>query len=336
MIASALLRSAAEDETSSPTASIVARDNIPVTAWQHPLPLPWRMSPAAEDTCFAHPAETELARILTYHGVRWVYEPTTFVLERDAAGNPALCFNPDFYLPDHNRYLELTTMRQAHVTRKNRKLRLLREQYPSVDAHILYRRDFERLVDRCRMRSDPHAVSIGDTLFSAEQIEGRVHEIATRFVGRDAPDVVVVLGVGGLPFAAELVGSLASHGVRPVIGGMSLVGADVTSTARRLRVHRGPRVTLDRRRVLVVTDVISTGLTADFAVRWLAGRGAGPIEVVAMVDRAAARMVALPVRASAFTVGDFIVAGRGMTVGGRYGELEDIVEVQRGGSGRAS
>jgi hypoxanthine phosphoribosyltransferase len=336
LIASATTGETVADAPLSLAAPGVGRNNMSETVWQHPLPLPWRRSPSAENTCFAHPAEAELARILTFHGVRWVYEPTTFVLERDAADNPMLCFNPDFYLPDHNRYLELTTMRQAHVTRKNRKLRLLRERYPSVDAHILYRRDFERLADRCRMQSNPDAAATGDTLFSAGQIDGRVREIAAQLEARDAPDVVVSLGVGGIRFASELVGSLASHGVRPMTGEMSLAGADVTSTARRLRVHRGPRISLHRRRVLVVTDVVSTGLTADFAVRWLAGRGAGPVEVVAMVDRAAARIVALPVRASAFTVGDVVLAGHGTTVGGRHGELADIVEVRRDGGGRAS
>ena len=329
LIASTLGTTAAEDDSLSLTAPSVARDNKPVTIWQQPLPWPWRTSPPAHDTRFVHPAERELARILTFHGVRWVYEPTTFVLERDDAGNPTLCFNPDFYLPDHNRYLELTTMRQAHVTRKNRKLRLLRERYPSVDARILYRRDFERLADRCRVQSHPDVAEAGDTVLRAEQIEGRVREIAAGCVGRDAPDAVVSLGVGGYRLAAELVGSLATHGIHPTTGEMLLAGADVTSTARRLRVHRGPRVALDRRRVLIVTDIVSTGLTADFAVRWLSSRGAGPVEVIAMVDRPAARILTVPIRASIFTVGDTMVAGHGMTVGGRHGELADIVEVRR-------
>ena len=307
----------------------VAHDNTMVTARQHPLPTAWRMSPAPELTQFVHPAEREVAGILTFHGVRWVYEPTTFVLERREDGTPTICFNPDFYLPDHNRYLELTTMRQAHVTRKNRKLRLLREQFPSVDAHLLYRRDFDRLAERFQLRTWPGATASGATRFTADEIGERVREIAAACTGRDAPEVVVALGPGAMRIAAEVVAELRELGVHPAVGEISLAGKDVASTAKRLRVHRGPRVPVDRRRVLLVTDIVSTGLTADFAVRWLRGRGAGRVEVVTLIDRAAARIVRLPIRGSAFTLDDAIVAGHGISVGGRLAERPDIVEVRR-------
>ena len=55
---------------------------------------------------------------------------------------------PDFYLPDHDVYLELTTMRQSLVTRKNRKIRKLRERYPDVKVKLFYKRDFERLAEK--------------------------------------------------------------------------------------------------------------------------------------------------------------------------------------------
>ncbi len=329
MIVSTLATSTVEGDGLSSAASSVARDNKAVTAWQHPLPLPWRKSPAPELTSFAHPAERELARILTFHGVRWVYEPTTFVLERDADGTPRLCFNPDFYLPDHNRYLELTTMRQAHVTRKNRKLRLLRERFPTVDAHLLYRRDFERLADRWRVQLHPDQVAIGATMFTASEIDDRVRTIASECVGREAPDVVISLGAGSPRFAVELGAAMGETGVAPEHAEISLAGAEVTSTARRLGVRRGPRVAIERSHVLLVTDIVSTGLTADFAVRWLTARGAGPVEIVTMLDRPAARIVTLPIRAAAFTVDDTIIAGHGIAVGGRHADLPDLVEVHR-------
>lgn len=321
---------ALDDQELSLTASSVAHDNGLVTAWQRPLPVPWRMSPGPESTRFAHPAERELARILTFHGVRWVYEPTNFVLKRDLDGNPSVCFNPDFYLPDHNRYLELTIMRQAHVTRKNRKLRLLRERFPTIDAHILYRRDFQRLADRGRARSGPETVTIGATLFTAPQIGARVRGIAAECVGRDAPEVVIALGQGSARFASELVAALTEHGVHPAVGEMSLAGGDGSSTDERLRVRRGPRVAFKRRRVLLVVDIVSTGLSADFATRWLSARGAGPVEVATLLDRPAARILAPPIRASAFTIDDGFVAGYGIALGGLLAEHPDIVEVHRG------
>jgi hypoxanthine phosphoribosyltransferase len=92
---------------------------------------------------FAHPVERELARIFDELGIPWQYEPTTFVLERNADGSVAKAFTPDFYLPEQEMYVECTTMRQKPTAKKNRKLRKLREQ--GVMVTVLYRRDFERL-----------------------------------------------------------------------------------------------------------------------------------------------------------------------------------------------
>jgi hypoxanthine phosphoribosyltransferase len=302
------------------------------TLWQRPLPPAWRRSPTPELTCFAHPAEQEVARILTFHGVRWVYEPTTFVLDRDAEGRPTLCFNPDFYLPDHNRYLELTTMRQAHATRKNRKLRLLRERYPTIDAHILYRRDFDRLATRYRPGLARGTFALGDVLIDADQIAEHVRRIAAERIGREVPDAVVSLGRGAAWFAAELVDELQAQGVYPGAGELTLAGSELTSRATRLRIRQGPRVAIDRRRVLLVADVVSTGLTADFAIRWLQGRGAGPIEVVTLIDRPAARIVRIPIRGKALEIDDTMVAGHGIAVSGYDSPVADIVEVRRTGA----
>ena len=95
---------------------------------------------------FAHPVERELARIFDEVGIPWEYEPTTFVLERHPDGSVAEAFTPDFYLPEQDMYVECTTMRQKLTSRKNRKLRKLREQ--GVLVTVLYRRDFQRLRER--------------------------------------------------------------------------------------------------------------------------------------------------------------------------------------------
>src|ERR1043166_7995094 len=86
---------------------------------------------------FAHPSEAEIARLLDFYGVRWEYEPRTFPLEWDAQGRPTLSFTPDFYLPDYDLYLEVTTIKPALANRKNRKVRLLREVYPEVQIKLL-------------------------------------------------------------------------------------------------------------------------------------------------------------------------------------------------------
>ncbi len=89
---------------------------------------------------FAHGSEREFARLLDFYGIAWEYEPVTFVLERDRAGRPVHAFTPDFYLPAFDRFVEVTTQRQRLVTKKNRKVRLLRALHPEVSISVVYQR----------------------------------------------------------------------------------------------------------------------------------------------------------------------------------------------------
>ena len=107
---------------------------------------------ATEPPRFANEAELEYAKILDYYGIPWLYEPHTFVLERDEEGRVIEAFTPDFYLPEQDLYLEVTVMKQSLVTRKNRKLRKLRQLYPEVRIKLFYERDFERLAARYGLR----------------------------------------------------------------------------------------------------------------------------------------------------------------------------------------
>jgi hypoxanthine phosphoribosyltransferase len=101
--------------------------------------------------CFAHEVERECAKLLDYYEIPWMYEPHTFVLEEGSDGRVVEAFAPDFYLPEQDLYVELTVMKQSLVTRKNRKLRKLRERYPGVNVKLFYRRDIERLAQRYRL-----------------------------------------------------------------------------------------------------------------------------------------------------------------------------------------
>jgi hypoxanthine phosphoribosyltransferase len=95
---------------------------------------------------FAHRSEAEFARILDFYGIRWEYEPRAFPLRWDDRGHVVESFNPDFYLPDLNLFIELTTLKQSLVTKKNRKIRRLRELYPDVNFKIFYGRDYRQLL----------------------------------------------------------------------------------------------------------------------------------------------------------------------------------------------
>jgi hypothetical protein len=95
---------------------------------------------------FAHGSEAEMARILDFYGVRWEYEPRTFPILWTLDGEVVESFSPDFYLPDLELFLELTTLKQRLVRKKNRKLRRLRELYPDVRIKLFYARDFRAMM----------------------------------------------------------------------------------------------------------------------------------------------------------------------------------------------
>ena len=97
---------------------------------------------------FAHPSEEEFARILDFYRIKWEYEPSSFAIDWDDYGEPSASFTPDFFLPDYDLYIELTTQKQALVTKKNRKVRRLRELYPEINIKVLYASDYKKLIEK--------------------------------------------------------------------------------------------------------------------------------------------------------------------------------------------
>ena len=95
---------------------------------------------------FIHPSEETFARILDYYGIEWEYEPRTFPLAWDEEGNVTEAFAPDFYLPEQDLYIELTTLRPELTNRKNRKMRRMQELYPSINVKLFKRRDIRNLM----------------------------------------------------------------------------------------------------------------------------------------------------------------------------------------------
>lgn len=99
-----------------------------------------------ESVAFSHPSEEEFARILDFYGIRWLYEPRVFPLEWDSEGNVVEAFTPDFYLPDFDLFVEITTQKQKLTWRKNRKIRKLKELYPEVKIKVIYARDYAHIL----------------------------------------------------------------------------------------------------------------------------------------------------------------------------------------------
>ncbi len=98
------------------------------------------------DHAFAHASEAEFGRILDFYQVAWEYEPQVFPILWDLDGNVLESFAPDFFLPELELFVELTTLQQRLVRKKNRKVRRLRELYPGLRIKLFYARDFRALM----------------------------------------------------------------------------------------------------------------------------------------------------------------------------------------------
>ncbi|MDP9471657.1 MAG: hypoxanthine phosphoribosyltransferase [Chloroflexota bacterium] len=289
---------------------------------------------------FAHPFEQDFSRILTYYRIRWAYEPTSFTLAWSPDGRPAEMFTPDFYLPDQRLYVELTTMRQRLVTRKNRKVRRLRELYRGVQIKLLYRRDYHRLVACYRpdgaSPEDGLVCRVGRVLHTEEEIRSRVTDLAT-VIASDAtragepgegvaPDPLLVLGVGrgSETFARMLAAALRELGQPVEMDQVDLTRYRTLKGARRVRVQRCPRLDLSGRRVLVVEDVVSTGLSLCYLQAWLRRRRVETFDVCALLDRRVARLVDVPIRYAAFDAPNEVLVGCGLDLRHQFRDLPFI------------
>jgi hypothetical protein len=122
---------------------------------------------------FAHNSERQFATLLDFYMIEWRYEPTTFDIEWDRQGNATQRFSPDFYLPEFDLYIEITTLNQKLVTKKNRKVRRLTSLYPDVRCRILYQRDYLNLLIKYGLEEPSQGSSLakldGDLDLSADR-----------------------------------------------------------------------------------------------------------------------------------------------------------------------
>jgi hypothetical protein len=134
-----------------------------------------------EQVEFAHNSERQFAKLLDFYEIAWEYEPRTFVLETGSDGLPTSAFTPDFHLPDFDLFIEVTTLNQKLVTKKNRKVRLLQERHPAVQIRLLYQRDYLELLVKYGLESPDQLSTVTET------------------VAETAGEALGLLGLGPLP-----------------------------------------------------------------------------------------------------------------------------------------
>jgi hypoxanthine phosphoribosyltransferase len=276
---------------------------------------------------FAHPSERELARILDFYRIRWQYEPRSFPL-RWIGDRVLEMFTPDFYLPDQDLYVELTTLRQRLVTKKNRKLRLLRELYPDVNIRLLYKHDYQELLAKygyAPAEVEPPGFETllqeaEGVLYRSEEIQETVRrlgaELARDYAGKDPIFVGVLRGVA--VFMADLVRATPIRLSLDFLA-ISSYGPDGPSGA--VRLLKDLDTSIAGRHVVLVEDIVDTGLTLRFLLNSLRARRPASLEVCALLDKRARRLVDVPIRYRGFEIADQFVVGYGLDYQQRYRNL---------------
>ncbi|MGC4192531.1 MAG: phosphoribosyltransferase family protein [Thermomicrobiales bacterium] len=284
---------------------------------------------------FAHPAEQELARLLSFFNVRWTYEPTTFALRRHEDGTIAEAFTPDFFLPDHRLYLELTTMRQQLVTRKNRKARRLRELYPNVRLHLIYRRDFLRLME-CYGEEMARGETTGTEtiLRTDDEIRRAVANLACMIVARRTrsrstrPVVLVAAERSSRRFHRDMTAQLRDLGVpvEPVL--LTATRPDTPYGQPRFRASQSALRAMHDGHVVLLETLVSSGLSVTHAQRWLRERDIAVQQTVALFARNGFRVGDVHLDAVAFDAPNDVLAGYGLQLRAAYADRPQVVSLR--------
>ena len=281
---------------------------------------------------FAHPSEREFARILDFHRITWRYEPRSFVLR--AHGDRVLeMFSPDFYLPELDLYIELTTLRQRLVTKKNRKLRLLRELYPDVRITLLYRRDYQELLAKYGYGpaelDNPEAEAIRHQadriMFSQQEIAATVARLGAQLTRDYAGRAPVLVGLlkGVTFFLADLIRAVDL----PVSVDFMAV-TELGSGGGAVRIVKDLDDDVAGRDVVLVEDIVDTGMTLRYILGHLAARRPASLAVCTLLDKRARRLVNVPIEYVGFELADEFVVGYGLDYHQRYRNLPFLARIR--------
>ena len=107
---------------------------------------------------FAHNSEKIFSQHLDLFNIKWLYEPTSFPLKW-GSGSIKMMFTPDFYLPELNIYVEITTMNQKLITKKQRKVKLCKKLYPQLNFKLINEKEFLAILEYTKSNSFKEAIA---------------------------------------------------------------------------------------------------------------------------------------------------------------------------------
>lgn len=278
---------------------------------------------------FAHESEEEFAKILDFYGIVWQYEPHTFPL-RSEGDRVTEAFTPDFYLPDIDTYIELTTLKQDLMTEKHRKVRTLRELYPGVEIKLLNKRDYLRLLAKYGFGppSSKRIEGIHRVLVSAPQLRRRVKELGAQISKDYAGKSPLMIGVlkGVACFMADLMRQVSL----PVTVDFMAISSFDNTESGYVRILKDLDENIEGRDVLVVEDIVDTGMTLNHLLTYLRARQPATLKVCTLLDKRARRLVDVPLDYVGFEIGDEFVIGYGLDYRQLYRNLSFIATLKPG------
>ena len=285
---------------------------------------------SGEPPKFAHASEKEFAQILDFYGLGWQYEPRSFPLRWD--GDAVLeMLTPDFYLPELDIYLELTTMKQSLVTQKNRKIRLMRELYPDVSVRLLYRKDFHRLLAKYGFGplAESGVPGIDRVLLSERQIQQKVTELGKRITRDYAQRQPLLVGVqrGMVCFMADLMRQITL----PVMLDFMSISHYGRVEGGAVRITKDLDLDLKGQDVVLVEDIIDTGMTLHYLMGHLMSKSPASVEVCTLLDKRARRIVDVPIKYVGFEVPDEFLVGYGLDHLEKYRNLPFVAVLKPDG-----
>ena len=274
-------------------------------------------------TEFAHPSEEEFARLLDFYRIEWLYEPRSFPL-RWKGGEIAEMFTPDFYLPELDLYIELTTLKQNLITEKNRKLRQLKELYPEIKIKLLSKDDFHKLLAKYGYGplGEAKIEGVSRILYSHSQIQRRIRTLAKRISHDYAGQRLVMVGIlkGVICFMADLMQHL-SLPVTVDFMAISYYGGD---DGQVVKITKDLDSSITGQHVLMVEDIVDTGMTLNYVLGHLLAHNPASLRVCTLLDKGARRLINVPLDYIGFEIPDEFVVGYGLDYKGEYRNLPFI------------
>ncbi len=176
-----------------------------------------------------------------------------------------------------------------------------------------------------RMHAD-----VAEILITEEQIRDKVRELGGKVTADYAETSVTLVSVlkGSLPFMADLMRAIEIP-VQIDLMEVSSYGGATTETSGLVRILKDLSSSIAGKDVLIVEDIIDTGLTLNYLLRYLRGKNPRSLRICALLDKPARRLVEIPIDYTGFVIPDEFVVGYGLDFGEYYRNLPFIGVLRR-------